>query len=152
MALFTNLVSGTSPATGLSAYVNPPVVVKHEVNLAELRNITGFATGDQIALLSVPEDTLVLALVLENATAVTNVTRFDLGDGSDDDRFVTNALTFTAGTNHTIVLDAPYHYTAADTIDLKVTGTIASATGTVRIVAVLADASRKAPATSPVLS
>lgn len=151
MALFTNLVSGTSPATGLSAYTYNPVIVKQEIDLAKLRTITGFATGDQIALLSVPADTLVLGLVLENVTAVTNVTRFDLGDGGSDVRFVNNAATFTAGTNHTIVLDAPYHYADADTIDLKVTGTIASATGTVRVVAVLADVSRNAPASSPVL-
>lgn len=151
MALFTNLVSGEVPATGLGSYVNPPVVVKHEIDLSKLRTITGFVTTDQIALLSVPAETLVLGLVLENVTALTNVTRLDLGDGGDDDRFVTNATTLTAGTNHAIILDAPYLYATADTIDLKVAGTIASATGTVRIVAVLADASRKAPATSPVL-
>lgn len=151
MALFTTYVSGSSSADGLAAAGIVPVVVKHEVNLANLRNITGFATGDQLALLSVPDDTLLLGVVLENATALTNVTRLDLGDGGDDDRFVSNATTLTIGTNHAIILDAPYHYATADTIDLKVTGTIASATGKIRIAAILADVSRNEPATSPIL-
>jgi hypothetical protein len=151
MALFTNLVSGSASPDGLAAAGITPVVVKHEIDLAALRNITGFATTDQIALLSVPEDTLVLGLVLENATALTNITRLDLGDGGSGTRFVNNATTLTAGTNHAIVLDAPYHYATADTIDLTVGGTIATATGIIRVVAVLADVSRNTPATSPIL-
>ena len=150
MTIYTSLASGDSPATGLGSYVNSPVVVKHEIDLAKLRTLSGFASGNGVALLSVPADTLVLGLVLENVTNLTNVTRLDLGDGVSATRFVNNATTLTAGTNHAIVLDAPYHYATADTIDLAVTGTIASATGTVRIVAILADVSRNAPATSPV--
>lgn len=152
MALFTTARAGSSASQSITYGNSIPSVVHYEIDLADFySNNSTFATGDQISLLGIPEDTMVLGLVLENATALTNITQLDLGDATDDDRFVAAASTLTAGTNHTIIIAVlPYHYTADANLALKVTGTVASMTGTIRVTAILAEVARKAPAVSPI--
>lgn len=127
-------------------------VVKAEIDIAAAV-ADGLATTQLVQILSVPADTYVEVLQVENATALSLGTSPDveLGDTGDDDRFVATHSTLTAGSNHTIAAaGAGYLYTAADTISAKITGgTLAS--GTIRYVFRLTDCSRQQNAAAPTL-
>lgn len=146
MANVTNQKIGGTDT--ISTGVTNISVIKHEIDIAAAV-ASGLATTELINILSVPADTYVEVLQVENVTALSLGTSPDveLGDTSDDDNFVASHSTLTAGSNHTIALTGKL-YTSADTISAKITGgTVAS--GTIRYVFRLTDTSRNEVADSP---
>lgn len=147
MANVTTLKKG---GTGVFA-AHKPEIVKVELDIAEAVAL-GLATTNLVSLLSVPAETLVRVLSVENVTAVSGTTiDLELGDTGDDDRFVASQTSGTAGANHTITASgAGYLYTAADTISAKITSD-ALATGIIRYVFEVTNTGRNANAVAPSL-
>ena len=149
MANVTTLAKGGTANTGISS--KAPQIVTHEVNIASAVT-AGLATTEYVVVTNIPADTYFRLLQVEVVTALSlgAGARIDLGDSADDDEFVSNATTLTAGTNLTLLKgdgSSGDVYTAADTLRLKVTGgTIAS--GVLRFVWLQADTSRNAMAVS----
>lgn len=151
MANVTTLAKG---GTGVAALANAefPVIIKHEVDVAEAV-AAGLATTEYVVVTNIPADTYFRLLQVEVVETVSlgGSARLDLGDSADDDEFVSNATTYTAGTNLTLLKgdgSSGDVYTAADTLRLKVTGLgVASATGKIRFVWMQAPTDRKAPMT-----
>ena len=127
-----------------------PQTVSHEIDIATAVS-RGLATTEYVVAINIPAHT---HLQLYNATVVNALSlgagaRIDIGDSADDDRFVTNATTLTAGTNLTLAVGERY-YATADTLRIKVTGgTIAS--GLIRFTIGLVDCTRNPAATAPTL-
>jgi len=124
---------------------------EHEISIAALVT-AGLLTTEYAVVLNVPADTY---LTLEQVEVVDALSlgagaRIDIGDSADDDEFVSNATTLTAGTNLTLIKvngSSGNVYTAADTIRLKVTGgTIAS--GKLRFAGTIMSTARNAPMTN----
>lgn len=154
MATFTNTRAGGTVA-GYHGNVGNDIF-KHEIDIADaLTNNSTATTGDQFAVVTVPADSFFELLQVENATALDldsgSSQRIDVGDGTDDDEFLTNITTETAGTNHTITkqtFTGGQVISAADTMYLKLTGdkiTAGTATGTIRFVFKMHDTARNAP-------
>lgn len=151
MANVTTLAKGGT--VGFSGNGYSPVVVHHEIDIADAV-AAGLATTQYIVVANLPADTF---FELEQVEVVDTVVlggsaRIDIGDSADDDEFVSNATTYTAGTNLTLLKNngsSGNVYTAADSLRLKLTGdAIASATGKIRFVWLQADTSRLAPMTT----
>jgi hypothetical protein len=149
MANVTSLAKGgtaNSPATNRA-----PNIVTHEVNIASAV-AAGLATTEYVVVTNIPADTYFRLLQVEVVTSLSlgAGARIDLGDSADDDEFVSNATTLTAGTNLTLLKgdgSSGDVYTAADTLRLKVTGgTLAS--GILRFVWLQGDTARNALAVS----
>ena len=128
-----------------------------EINIATYAATV--TTGGYIVVMNIPADTYFTLEQVEVVTALSldaSASRVDIGDSADDDEFVSNASTLTAGTNLTLIKvngSSGNVYTAADTIRLKLTGDklaggTANATGVLRFVGTLMDTSRKAAATT----
>ena len=79
---------------------------------------TALAFTDVLQVLPVAAGTLVLDVTGEVTTAGTATSTIGVGDGGSTSRFLTTLDTATATTGVSAVLAAPYHYTAADTIDV----------------------------------
>jgi hypothetical protein len=132
-----------------------PRKVTHEINLADLASTV--TTGGYAVVASIPAGTYfrLLAAQIVTTLAVDAATqRIDLGDTDDDDEFVSNHSTATAGTYMTLLKgDGSLGdvYTSAKEIRMKLTGDklaggTANATGIVRFVWLQMDASRNAAA------
>jgi hypothetical protein len=124
-------------------------IVKHELDIADFV-AAGGATTELFRVVTIPADTYFKLLQVEvvDALSLGGSARIDIGDSADDDEFVSNATTLTAGTNLTLAKQNGSSgdvYTAADHISVKVTGA-AIATGKLRFVWEQADCSRNAPA------
>lgn len=144
--------STAGPATSNRA----PQIVTHEINIADYAAIV--TTGGLAQVLYIPADTYFRLLRVEYVTAISldsgGSGRIDIGDAADDDEFVSNSTTFTAGTDPTLLKgdgSSGDCYTAADAISLKLTGDklaggTANATGIVRFVWLQGDVSRNAKA------
>lgn len=133
---------GTGFVTGMEYYV-------HEIDIAEAV-AAGLATTEYVEVVTLPADSFLDILQVEVVDALSLGTgaRIDLGDSADDDRFVTNATTLTAGTNLTLAVNR-FAYGSANSLRLKVTGaTIAS--GKLRFVFGLVDTARIEAGGSPV--
>lgn len=128
-----------------------------EINIATYAATV--TTGGYIVVMNIPADTYFTLEQVEVVTALSldaSSSRVDIGDSADDDEFVSNATTLTAGTNLTLLKvngSSGNVYTAADTIRLKLTGDklaggTANATGVLRFVGTIMDTSRKAAATT----
>lgn len=120
----------------------------HEIDIADAV-AAGLATTEDVKVLNFPADCFFELLQVEVVTALSlgAGARIDLGDSSSDTLYVNNATTLTAGTNLTIATGSKL-YTAANTLDLKVTGgTIA--TGVLRFVFRMSDTSRIAVGGAP---
>lgn len=141
MANQTTLAKGGSTiAVGTSA----PTRWTHEIDIADAAGTV--ATGEYTVVINIPADT---EFYLKQVEVVTSLSldsgasgRVDIGDSADDDEFVSNATTLTAGTNLTLLKydgsSGPV-YTSADTLRLKLTGNklaggTANATGKLRFV------------------
>jgi len=141
----TKAAGGTS-----SAGINGGKFKYHEIDIAELVT-SGLATTEYAVVVNIPADSFFRLHQVEVVTALSlgAGARIDIGDSADDDEFVTNASTLTAGTNLTLLKNdgsSGSVYGAADTLRLKVTGgTIA--TGKLRFVYELDSTARNAATT-----
>lgn len=147
MANVTSKAKGGSVGATQS---NAPVqIVKHELDIADFVAAGGLTT-ELFRVATFPADTFFNLLQVEVVTDLSlgAGARIDIGDSADDDEFVSNATTLTAGTNLTLLKNngsSGEVYTAADHLSVKVTGgTIA--TGKLRFVWLQGDAARNAPA------
>lgn len=149
---------GGSTGTVSAGEGQPVRMVKVELDIANVAATV--TTGGVATIMTLPIDTyfkfiraeLVTAVSLDSSTSG----RIDIGDATDDDQFVSNATTFTAGTDLTVITengeDGPV-YLAANALNIKLTGDkmaggTANATGKVRFVFLIGDASRLAFATN----
>jgi hypothetical protein len=145
----TKAAGGTSTVS--TGHYGEGLVFK-EFDIATDYVAQGGLTTEYAVIANIPADTFFELLQVEVITALAlgAGARIDLGDSADDDEFVSNASTLTAGTNLTILKtdgSSGAVYTAADTLRLKVTGgTIA--TGKLRFVFRMLDTTRLAPAVS----
>lgn len=136
MANVTTLAMGgtTNVAVGNSVGSN---LMKFEVDIAEAVT-AGLATTEYVVVVNIPADTYFQLRQVEvvETLSLGAGARIDIGDSVDDDEFVTNATTLTAGTNLTLLksnLSNGDVTPTAETLRLKVTGgTIA--TGKLRFV------------------
>lgn len=130
----------------------------HEIDISDAAGTV--TTGGYTVVINIPADTY---FTLEQVEVVTELDldsgasdRVDIGDSSDDDEWVSNATTLTAGTNLTLlkVNGTPGNvYTAADTVRLKLTGDkmaggTADATGVLRFVGTIMPTGRNAAMTT----
>ena len=145
-------------STGLVAqgYQASPRIVKIELDIAD---VAATVTTGGLVKYVLPANTyfqflyaeIIDTLDLDSSTS----DRIDIGDASDDDQYVSNATTLTAGTVLTIV--TPTHTDglvvgAADFLSVKLTGDklaggTANATGKLRMVVLVGDCQRLAPMT-----
>ena len=147
-------------STGLVAVGNaqPVRLVKIELDIADVASTV--TTGGLVKYI-LPANTyfqflyaeVIDTLDLDSSTS----DRVDIGDASDDDQYVSNATTLTAGTALTIATSTHTDGLvtgAADFLSVKLTGDklaggTANATGKLRMVVLVGDCSRLAPMTVP---
>lgn len=152
-------VTSSPPAlggtTGVATKNYAPQKWEVEINIATYAATV--TTGGYIVAVNIPEDTY---FTLEQAEVITacsldaSSSRVDIGDSQDDDEFVSNATTLTAGTNLTLIkVNGSYGnvYTTADTLRVKLTGDklaggTANATGKIRLWGWMASGARNNPA------
>jgi hypothetical protein len=148
MANVTKLAIGGTTNVAFPMTINN--IIKHEIDIAEAV-AAGLLTTEKVRITSLPEDTFLTLYQVEviNALSLGAGARIDIGDSSSDTLFVNNATTLTAGTNLTIATQAKL-YTAADNLQLKVTGGTL-ATGRLRFVFGVIDTTRAKAGTSPAL-
>jgi len=151
---------GGSTGTVAAGYEAPVRICKAELNIADVATLV--TTGGLATILTLPATTYFRFLYAEAVTALSldsgSSQRVDIGDNDDDDQFVTNQTTVTAGTIFTIASGGNVHTDgevvgAADAVKIKLTGDklaggTANATGIIRIVYLIGDASRKAKMTT----
>lgn len=109
---------------------------KVEIDMADVAADTDFTTADSYTVLYIPTDSFFTLHQVECVTTLSGITRIDIGDEDDDDEFVSNATTLTAGTNLTITKathsDGAYVSGTAGQVRVKITGT--PSTGRLRLV------------------
>lgn len=141
----------TAPASGRN---DGPQKWVHEIDIAD--TAATVTTGGYTVVMNIPADTYFTLEQVEVVTALSldaSSSRVDIGDSADDDEFVSNATTLTAGTNLTLIKvngSSGNVYTAADTLRLKLTGDkmaggTANATGKLRFVGTIMSTARNAP-------
>lgn len=149
MANVTTLAKGGT--SGVAGDTVGPQRWTHEMDIAQMV-AAGLLTTEYGVVMNIPADTY---FTLEQVEVVTALSlgagaRIDIGDSADDDEFVSNATTLTAGTNLTLLKvngSSGNVYTAADTLRMKVTGgTIAS--GRLRFVGIVMSTARNAAMTT----
>lgn len=155
MANVTTLAAGGTVGASAGNNVSPNRWT-HEIDIADAVD-AGVTTGGYVNIIDLPADTY---FTLEQVEIVTTLDldsgasdRVDVGD-TDDDEFVSNATTLTAGTNLTLlkVNGTPGNvYTSADSVRLKLTGDklaggTADATGVIRFVGTIMSTARNTPA------
>ncbi len=140
-------------ATGLG---QAPRIVKLELDIAD---VAATVTTGGLVKYIIPANTYFQFLYAECVTTLDldsgSSDRVDIGDASDDDQYVSNATTLTAGTALTVV--TPTHTDglvtgAADFLSVKLTGDklaggTANASGILRMVLLVGSANRVAPMT-----
>lgn len=151
---------GGSTGTVADGSGQPVRIVKVELDIADVAALV--TTGGLATIMTLPANTYFRFLYAESVTAVSLDSgasgRIDIGDDSDDDQYVTNQTTFAAGTIFTIAAGGNVHTDgevtgAADSVAVKLTGDklsggTANATGIIRMVFLLGDATRKAQMTT----
>jgi len=85
------------------------------------------SAGDVLQFVKVPAGAQVLELTFFNNEGAGNNYTFVVGDGGDDNRYITS--TSSTGVVRAQATTFPYSYSAEDTIDITV-GTVVSATAT----------------------
>ena len=99
------------------------------------------ASGDVIQALNIPAETCIINAGLEVLTAGSTSVTYDVGDGSDVDRYVdgdTNATGHAAPVAH--ASNSGFVYGSADTLDV-VTGGATDTAGKIRVYAIMCDVS-----------
>lgn len=145
MTAVTTLKKGGS--VGVAAGAREVQIWDHEIKI-ETAIAAGLATTDYVELFSVPANTFVKVLHLENVTALSmgSGPAISLGDAGSATRFVNASSTVTLGGDHTLAT-SELLYTSAGSIRLTLTGgTLAS--GTIRVVLMVIDTSRNAATTT----
>ena len=128
-------------STGNTSVGQAPVIVTHEINIADIAATV--TTGGYATIVNIPDNTYFQFLQAECVTTVSldaSSSRVDIGDVADDDQFVSNASTLTAGTVLTIATPTGSPglvYDTTEAIRLKLTGDkmaggTANATGIIR--------------------
>lgn len=136
----TKAAGGTDTTTGKGGEV-----LTHVLDIADFV-AAGGATTEQFRAVNIPAKSVARLLAVEVTEALSLGTgaRVDIGDSTDDDEFVTNATTLTAGTFLTLLKNDTTQglfNSTADSIEAKITGgTIA--TGKLKFYYELAGASR----------
>lgn len=98
----------------------------------------GFATGDVIQMVKIPENATVLEVILSSSAGVGTTANLSVGDGLDADRYITStAYTAAALTRLNAHTGVGYKYTAEDTIDVTGVSIATPTVGTVITLAVL---------------
>lgn len=157
------MANQTTLALGGSSYVigqDVPRKWSHEIDIADAAGTV--TTGGYTVVINIPADTkftLEQVEVVEAISLDASSSRIDIGDSADDDEFVSNATTLTAGTNLTLLKNngsSGNVYTSADTLRLKLTGDkmaggTADATGKLRFVGTIMSTARNAPMTTATL-
>lgn len=144
MANVTTLAAGSTSGVA----IGKGKFKQHEIDIADFVAAGGLTT-EYAVVVNIPVDSYFRLHQVEVVTALSlgAGARIDIGDSADDDEFVSNATTLTAGTNLTLLKNdgsSGSVYTAADTLRLKITGgTIAS--GVLRFVYELDSTARIAP-------
>jgi hypothetical protein len=119
-------------STGFSAQVGNVVhLIENVVDVATMISADGVTPGstDTIEMIEVPAGAVVFAAGIEVITAESGnaSAQVELGDGVDPNRYVASATVASAGDVATqIQANVPFHYSAADTIDLL--GSVAALT------------------------
>jgi hypothetical protein len=145
-------------STGLvAAGITQPVrLVKIELDVAD---VAATVTTGGLVKYILPANTYFQFLYAEAVTTLdldsSTSDRVDIGDASDDDQYVSNATTLTAGTAFTIATSTHTDGLvtgAADFLSVKLTGNklaggTADATGIIRMVVLLGDCTRTAKMT-----
>lgn len=143
-AVTSKKLGGTSGIARASRNIS---VINWEVKIEDFI-ANGGATTDYWEIMTIPANTFIEVLQVENATALSmgSGPAISLGDAGSATRYVNAVSTLTAGTDHTIAT-ASLFYGSAGSLRLTLTGgTLAS--GTIRGVIRLTDTSRNARATS----
>lgn len=129
-------------------------LMTHEINLADVASTV--TTGGYATIVNIPDNTYFQFIQAEVVTTLAldsgSSQRVDIGDVADDDQFVSNATTLTAGTILTLATSTGSEtavYGTSETIRLKLTGDklaggTANATGIIRFVWIQGDANRNA--------
>ena len=140
MANVTNLSAGSNSSLAVGS--SELKIYRHTIDFADAV-AEGLATTEYVTVFTFPADTYyeILAVEVIDALSLGAGARIDLGDAGDDDEYVTNATTLTAGTRLTLTADTKKLQNAASEIRLKVTGaTIASG-----VISVIVQAGNLAP-------
>lgn len=139
MSNVTSLKRGGTATGGGSQ--SPISIIRHTVDIADAVT-AGLLTTEYIEIQTIPAGTSLTIYGMKNATVLSlgSGPRLDLGDGDDDDLYVTNSTTETVDAYHTLTGESAMAattkyrktYTTAGSLRLKVTGgTIASGKVTV---------------------
>lgn len=154
MANVSTLKRGGTLPVGVNT--NQVDIIRHEIDIAKAVT-AGLTTGAYVVVQTMPAHTRLKIWGLRNATALSlgSGPRLDLGDGDDDDLYVSNATAVTVDTDHALTGDTAISSTArvektfgtAGELRLKITGgTLAS--GVVEVIYSVIDMNRRAPATT----
>ncbi len=151
----TNITIGGSAGLVAAGPAQPVRLAKITLDISDVASTV--TTGGLVKYI-LPANTYFQFLYAEVVTAISldaSASRIDIGDADDDDQYVSNASTLTAGTALTIV--TPTHTDglvtgAADFLAVKLTGDklaggTANATGVLRMVVLLGDCTALAPMT-----
>lgn len=144
--LSTAIYGGTS---GLSNKHQPLCIQKFQYNVA---NFTG-TTGQSVALINIPANTMVafLEVYIQTALTFTGTPSVKVGDGTAIDTFVASDATLTAGHVYTqaITTNPLIYYSTANKLNLTLTaGSIFPGTGVLQFVIGLVDCTADAPMTT----
>lgn len=152
----TDTTIGGSTGLVATGYGQAPRLVKIELDIAD---VAATVTTGGLVKYILPANTYFQFLYAEIVTALDidsgSSQRVDIGDASDDDQYVTNHTTTTAGTAMTIATNTHTDGLvtgAADFLSVKLTGDkmaggTADATGIIRMVVLVGDCGRRQPMT-----
>lgn len=152
MANVTTLALGGASTGTIGSQAPGPQKWTHEIDVAEAV-AAGLATTNYVVAVNIPADTYFTLEQVEvvEALVLGGTDRVDIGDSADDDEFVSNATTYTAGTNFTLLKNngsSGNVYTAADTLRVKFTGA-ALTSGKLRLAGFICNMARAARAEAP---
>lgn len=117
-------ITSTAAAANKSArFLHAGVVAAY----ASMSLSVSLSAGDVIQFVKVPSGAQVLDVVFFNNEGAGNNYTFVVGDGGDDNRYVTS--TSSTGVVRAQATTFPYSYSAEDTVDVTI-GTVVSATAT----------------------
>lgn len=118
---------------------NGAVCVIEDVDFSKINSGAGLASSGTYEAMSIPADTLVLAVSSRRLEAVENGDDLDVGDGADPDGWI-DGVDHTSGGVEAELGRFPTtnekHYTSADTIDITNNNASGITKGKVRIKAV----------------
>ena len=132
--------SAAHPAKGLNrvGYIEVPLAFADITSARATAGATALSAGDSLEVLSIPADTLVMAVGATTITAEGAASTFDIGlTGGDVDGFVDGGAATSAGTtksNGALIISAKngHYFAAADTIDMLI-GVSGAVTDTAKI-------------------